>query len=142
MLTQRNCYRSNKIISPHDAALEIMDGLPVYNEKTGMLVIPDRVEYDCEETDAERAERYNGFGIKDNAGGFLINLMYCWIGPEKADVIKRAEGSLEEYALGHIPAPASMAENSMDSSSIKTFMDIEDFFTDMFNEEPDGWIYG
>lgn len=128
------------IPSPRLAAIAIMDGLDVYNTKNGLLVITDIVDFDGR-TKKELLEQYNGYGIEDNNGEWLLALMYCNIDPDKAQELRRDYGSLCAYALGAVPAPGTGAADRMGDWDIMCFGDIVRFFEECYEEEPDGWTY-
>jgi len=128
------------IPSPRLAAIAIMDGLSVYNTKNGLLVITDVVEFDGR-TKKELLEQYNGYGIEDNNGEWLLALMYCNIDPDRAHELRQEYGSLCEYALGAVPAPGTGVADRMGDCGIMCFSDIVEFFKWCYKEEPDGWTY-
>ena len=128
------------IPSPRLAAIAIMDGLSVYNTKNGLLVITDVVEFDGR-TKRELLEQYNGYGIEDSNGEWLLNLMYCYVDPDMAHELRQKYGSLCEYALGAVPAPGTGVADRMGDCGIMCFSDIVDFFKWCYKEEPEGWTY-
>lgn len=132
--------RGDTIPSPRLAAIAIMDGLSVYNTKNGLLVITDVVEFDGR-TKKELLEQYNGYGIEDNNGEWLLALMYCNIDPDRAHELRQKYGSLCEYALGAVPAPGTGVADRMGNCGIMCFSDIVEFFKWCYKEEPDGWTY-
>lgn len=104
----------------------------IYNRKTGMLVIPDIVDG----ADRESEE----FGFRAGNGEWIYGFMDCIVPMEDADKLMADGESLEQYALGCVPAPGTLASIRMGQVSLNNKEEAIEAFEDLFSESPSGWI--
>lgn len=121
------------IFTPEEAAARMIRGnVTVYNKKTGIILIPDLVDG----ADREMEE----FGFRAGNGDWMYGMMGAVILPETAEPIIEAEESLDDYALGTIPAPGTCAKDRMMQLCANSAEEIKEMFKDFFAKAPMGWI--
>ena len=104
----------------------------VYNTETGTIVVADIVSGDHDDTE------YDG-GFRAGNGEWIHGVMYTKIRPEDRCSILETYDTLGDYVLAEIPAPGTCAPGRLQFVPADSPEDIKEFFTGLFEKEPDGW---
>ena len=102
------------------------------NTESGVILIPDIV--DGGDRDDEE------YGFRAGNGDWIYGVMEGVIPPEKISEIINEGESLEQYALGHFPAPGTLADNKLIQFCTDSAEDLKDLILEFFAEEPPSWI--
>lgn len=121
------------VLTPEEATARMVRGnATIYNKKTGIILIPDLVDGDGRENES--------CGFRAGNGDWMYGMMGAIVPPDVAKPIIAAEESLDDYALGHYPAPGTGAKDRMMQLSADSAEEVKEMFLDFFAKAPEGWI--